>query len=94
MGREIKSVKEIVEYYIGEVKQSNTALAESSITCSTSEDPVTSLAVNVNGTVVNKAAMQVAASISDHIRTDSDRIIDISDLFETQDRELAGALTE
>ena len=55
---------------------------------------LTSLAVNVNGTDVNKAAMQVAASISDHIRIDSDRIIDISDLFETQDRELAGALTE
>ena len=84
---EIKSDASIVEEYVTGIRTANSILASDNSTMT--EDDITNLAVNGNGTELYELSKQAIAAISSQISDDCNRILSVAGLFEEKDIELA-----
>lgn len=84
---EIKSDASIVEEYVTGIKAANRILASDNSPMT--EDDITNLVVNGNGTELYGLSKQAIAAISSQISDDCNRIMSVAGLFEEKDIELA-----
>ena len=84
---EIKSDASIVEEYVTGIRAANSILASDSSPMT--DDDITNLAVNGNGTELYELSKQAIAAISSQISDDCNRILSVAGLFEEKDVELA-----
>jgi len=87
---EIRSVAEVAEAYVAEIRSSAKNLASDG--ASVTKDRITSLVVNKNGMSLSKLSNKAKISVAKQITDDCGRITSVASLFEEKDQTLARGL--